>query len=418
MLLASLAASVLHASSIVDLGSFGGSTSYATNINNAGDVIGYAVSSGNDEAFYYNGSTAVLLPGLPGGSTIVQPGGLSQNGVMVGTAYAGSAPQAFLYTFGAVNLVDLGTLGGLDSWGYGVNDSSMAVGRSFTSGSPQDAFVYVNGSVPPMSPLGGTGTYGGYTYVEGDFINNNNQVAGNALGGQAFYYGSSYVALTLGGALSTATAMNDSGYVTGQSRLGSGTNQHAFVYSPTGGMQDLGTLIAGNAGNSDALAINDAGVAVGYSSMLSGQMHAFGYAGSVMTDLGTLTGFPDAKAVAINLSGEIVGDASTDLTFGTGNGSVEVPFLCMSIAACQAGDMINLNSLLPANSGWTLTSVSGINDSGAIIGRGTNSLGATEAFVLYTGTPEPSTVFSMLSGLLLCAAGVRFARHSSRNNSN
>src|ERR1035438_9362951 len=224
MLLGSLATSMLsRANSITPLGIFDGTTSYATSINNAGDVIGYAVNNGNDEGFYYNGSTTTLLPVFPGGNTIVQPNGLSQNsGLVVGTAYAaGNAPQAFLYTFGALNLVDIQTLGGLDSFGFGVNDSDIAVGRSYTAGSPQDAFLY-NGSI---APLGGTGTYGNYTYVEADHINDNNQVAGNASAGQAFYYGgTSYVALTLGGPSSTANAMNDGGYVAGESMLSTGSN--------------------------------------------------------------------------------------------------------------------------------------------------------------------------------------------------
>ena len=76
---------------------------------------------------------------------------------------------------------------------------------------------------------------------------------------------------------------------------------HAFTYTTTGGMVDLGL------GNSSANGINDAGVVVGYSGN-----YAFVYSNGTLTNLNTVTanlpvGFSLTSANAINLSGDIVG---------------------------------------------------------------------------------------------------------------
>ncbi len=66
---------------------------------------------------------------------------------------------------------------------------------------------------------------------------------------------------TLGGASSTAQALNDKGQVVGWSETASGT-RHAFIYDH-GMMQDLGTLVGGS--HSYATGINEHGQVVGYS---------------------------------------------------------------------------------------------------------------------------------------------------------
>ena len=72
------------------------------------------------------------------------------------------------------------------------------------------------------------------------------------------------------------------------------------------------------------------------------------------------------------------------------------------------GVMIDLNQLLPVNSGWTIDAAYGINDSGAIVGAGTlNGQSYAVELVapssLLVGTPEPATL--LLGGLGLLAIG-------------
>src|SRR5205085_4852074 len=71
---------------------------------------------------------------------------------------------------------------------------------------------------------------------------------------------------------------------------------------------------------------------------------------------GTLGG-DFSSASALNNLGQVVGDTD-DSSF------TSLPFLW------QNGVMVDLNSLLPPNSGWQLASASFINDAGQIVGFG------------------------------------------------
>ena len=135
---------------------------------------------------------------------------------------------------------------------------------------------------------------------------------------------------------------------------------------------DLGAL--GGRGSS-ASGINASGQVVGAYLGPSGQT-AFLYSNGVMTGIGSL-GCSGAEVFAsasgINESGQVVGSESGTIPIGCGG-----PFLYFG------GITTNLNSLLPANSGWVLGAASAINDSGQIVGVGVVAGGANHAF-LYSG---------------------------------
>ena len=81
---------------------------------------------------------------------------------------------------------------------------------------------------------------------------------------------------------------------------------HAFLWSATTGMQDLGSL----GGNSYALGINNSGQVVGYYEQF-GNLRPFLWTSALgMQDLGTLGGYSGA-ANGINSAGEVVGWATT-----------------------------------------------------------------------------------------------------------
>ena len=94
-----------------------------------------------------------------------------------------------------------------------------------------------------------------------------------------------------------------------------------------------------------------------------------------MSDLGTLGGSYSAGN-AINTSGQVTGFSLT-----TGNTALHA-FLYTA-----ANGMVDLNTLLPSGSGWTLISAFAINDAGQITGSGTNPSGFSHAFLL---TPPPA----------------------------
>lgn len=87
--------------------------------------------------------------------------------------------------------------------------------------------------------------------------------------------------------------------------------QHAFYWSQSGGMKDLGTLSGATV--SGASGINDSGTIVGYSNVKNQPSTNFvaveWSSTGVITDLGTLWGGSSSAAFEINSSGEITGDS-------------------------------------------------------------------------------------------------------------
>jgi probable HAF family extracellular repeat protein len=117
---------------------------------------------------------------------------------------------------------------------------------------------------------------------------------------------------TLGGATSEALGVNNYTQVVGWSTVPSG-DEHAFLWTKAGGMQDLGTL---GGSSSRATAINDNGRVVGSALTSSGDRHAFLWtATDGMRDIGTLGG-TYSVALGISKNGAIVG-----ASFVSGGGS-------------------------------------------------------------------------------------------------
>ena len=126
--------------------------------------------------------------------------------------------------------------------------------------------------------------------------------------------------------------------------------------------------------SSDAVGINDLSEVVGSSD--SGNVntpHAVLWNGAgVALDLGVLAGGTWSSAFAINVFGTVVGNGNC-----TGAGS-------HAFVWSRKHGMQDLNSLIPANSGWQLQGAVAINVAGQIVGAGTVK-GQQHAFVL---TPQ------------------------------
>jgi probable HAF family extracellular repeat protein len=108
-------------------------------------------------------------------------------------------------------------------------------------------------------------------------------------------------------------------------------------------MKDLGTLSSGTTSMGNA--INSSGVMVGQSnagSFLNNWHAVMWSAARKIQDLGTLSGGTYSVAFGINDSDEVV---------GYGNISNNAPH---AFLWTQAAGMRDLNSLIPANSGWVL----------------------------------------------------------------
>ncbi|MGB8010783.1 MAG: Ig-like domain repeat protein [Terriglobales bacterium] len=108
---------------------------------------------------------------------------------------------------------------------------------------------------------------------------------------------------SVGGA--TATAINFSNQVVGYYFPNGSPNTLGFFWTQAGGLQNLG------AAGTLAFAINNAGTVVGQTPVASGDLHAFSWtqAGGIV-DLGTLGGV-ESSALGVNNKGWIVGNSLT-----------------------------------------------------------------------------------------------------------
>lgn len=325
-----------------------------------------------------------MIPTL--GGDISSAAAINNPGTVVGTASnAAGYPRAYSFSNGTIN--DLATLVGSQpnrsSKAFGINNAGQIVGWSDWSeiGSAyKHAFLYNDGSLHDL-----------HIWSDGDStaysINNIGEAAGFAPAG----YGTPFACvfddvsletnvggLVAGGSAAFAYGINDTDMVVGKADVGNGY-VHAFLmgqpdlsvplvqqYLPA--LQDLGTL---GGHNSEALAINNAGVVVGDADTATGFTHAFMYSGGAMQDLGP-PGDGDSVAQAINSSGVIVGYFADSQVVQTASQHAFV---------YEGGQMFDLNDLLPANSGWVLLSATGINDSGQVCGNGIYN-GQQRGFVL------------------------------------
>ncbi len=160
-----------------------------------------------------------------------------------------------------------------------------------------------------------------------------------------------------------------------------------------GGASDLGYPYGYS---SSANGVNDLGQVVGYSTTTpieAGSVDFGGWDGQApidallwsangtITDLGTLSGDTFASASKINLFGQVIGSSGNSAT-ATAD-CIEDP--CQVIGRpfiwTQSNGMQDLNTLIPASSGWVLNTATDINIWGQIVGSGTYN-GQTHGFLL------------------------------------
>lgn len=330
---------------ITDLGSLGGNNTFTHSegfaINSLGEVVGRSALP-----------TRVPTTGCPPRHTcLVYP------------------EHAYIYEAGT--MTDLGTLGGIFSWGTAISAGGDVAGYSTLTSGTYHAFLVHKGRMTDLGSLAANGA------SEASGINNFAEVVGwsslvtsaGSYAQHAFLYsGGKMVDLgTLGSDYSFANGINNLHEVVGGSDLANGST-HAFLYT-NGVMNDLGTL---GGPQSTAYAVNDAGQVVGWAQTASSATHSFLYTGGRMIDLGAYN--IDTVAEALNISGTIVGQ-----TYGVGASGV--PFYHAFIYT--AGRFQDLNNLIAPGFGWVLTEATGINESGQIVCDGNNPTnGETHAFLL------------------------------------
>ena len=144
---------------------------------------------------------------------------------------------------------------------------------------------------------------------------------------------------------SVGTAINSAGDVVGYfERAGV---RHAF-WSHGGRIDDLNVLVAAQSGwtLAEGTGVNDRGQIIGIASY-RGAPHGFLYVNGHVTGLGSLRGLSRSEGLSINNHGEVVGAAYPD---GLSLHALEPSHAFLS----RGGKMVDLNSLIRAESGWFL----------------------------------------------------------------
>ena len=318
---------------ITDLGSLGGGVTVATAINTSGQVTGYS-----------------YLPKKQGA-----------------TVY-----HAFLWTNG--KMTDLGELGGAGSPGGGlseghaINDAGQVVGYATDTAGDLDAALW-NGRKITLLPGLNPDAIG---------INDSGQIIG-VINGEFIDSNGTQTVLPDPPSLLTcnAVAINNNGQVTGDCSGQEGTLNE---FTPRGVVwtNDTPTVLPtlGGPCPSAALtcpeafptAINNNGQVTGTAATSTGALDGFLWSNGTITDLG-----PDFAPAAINDNGVIVGGAFDVNGVIDGGGFIDTD-----------GTLQNLNTLIPAGSGFQIQSATGINDNGQIIANATDTATGQQHALLLT----------------------------------
>jgi probable HAF family extracellular repeat protein len=358
-------------------------TDIAGNVETPNDGVTFYISAATENAEYLPDPKEPFIRDF---STAFMGLGINATGHIVGIDH--SYPLAFLrLNESSGQVISIGPLPSdpyyqdSSSVAYGINDYNEVVGTSGNAGRGDHlgrAFRWVDGTMTYLGALGKCSI----CYNIGDAhsaaydINNAGQIVGESTYNSQFSDAYHAFVWEKGvmqdlGALpgdkhSAAVGINKKGQIVGWSA----GSKNAFSDPQKAVLWDKGIIkqLYGPGRSNCAASINDRGDIVGTAVFLLGNIynnHAIVWKNEEATDLGP------GVTLAINTSGEIVG--ATDLG-AYGDVCYDLykysyPFGARAVR-WKDGVMTDLNTLLPANSGWQLVAATDINDAGEITGYG------------------------------------------------
>jgi probable HAF family extracellular repeat protein len=300
---------------ITDLGTLGGDESYATGLNELGQVIGQSETTPGQtvaHAFLWTNGHMVDLGTL--GGPYSWASGVNALGQVVGSSWTANSSDTHGFLWDQNGMIDLGTLDGRKgfSHAYGINDLGQIVGTTAATGDWfQRPFLWERGI---MQDLGTGDAKGGVARA----INNHGQIVGAAISADQ----------------NSRPALWDHGQ---------------FYLFPTSSSLP---------GKNGAVGINDAGQVIIQSFQPTRQFWwAQLWSQGRLQDLS-----PSAEVAsevdALSPAGQIVGwihDPSEKVAH---------------VALWEGGRVDEVDTLIPPDSGWTDLYLNGVNSAGQIAGRG------------------------------------------------
>jgi probable HAF family extracellular repeat protein len=316
---------------LINLGALPGNNSSAVfEVNGSGVGVGMSETATTDpytgwpadNAVMFKDGQVINLGTLPGGyesqATDIndrgQVSGFASNGIPDEFSFFGWGTQARSFIWQNGVMQDIGTLGGPDAVMTTLNARGQITGQSYTNATANDAtgmptldpFLWENGHMQDLGTLGGTVGFANWMNDRGEVVGQSN-LTGDQTTHPFLWNGKGMIDLgTLGGDNGNATWVSNSGAVAGIADLPGSTTHHAFLWK-NGVKTDLGVLPGCQ--TSGGSAVNDRDQVVG-GSRCPGSINAFLWDHGQMKDLNSLVAPSDLHlqfAEYIDNQGDIVG---------------------------------------------------------------------------------------------------------------
>lgn len=303
---------------VTDLGAVSGQTqSIGSGLNATGQAAGASSSPNGDIPTLFSGGKAINIGTLLAGDVSLATG-INDSGAVAGyepEEFGDGFDHAWVLSGGRLMDIHSPSLFPQGTQAFAINDAGVVVGQGNLNLNNANfhAFVYANGK---MTDIGPPGAY----QASATAINNNGQVLGNAYipsgGGGTFIYANGKI---------------------------------TFLTAPAGATAASG------------FALNSLGEVAGTLYFNGGGTHLAVYSGGKWNELSTVTNNTPVRVDGINASELVIATQILPQTYHPFRAGKHVPYIV------NGNGLVNLNTLIPANSGYTITDPVAINDAGQIL---------------------------------------------------